>query len=163
MRIVIDKDYPDIQKLNEAYKKKLPSYKVLAVEADGEKFVYGRGLLVEEVSTALETLANDGMFKGCNAEVVECSFDKKSSKTVWASDAKTIITEGTVYNEGWKDIWNKVATGAKKAAAALGDLFKNNPITKFFKDKMEEWKKNNYITNDNELTGLGYKIAVGEV
>ena len=49
----------------------------------------------------------------------------------------------------------------KKLGAGIADLFKNNPITKYFKDKMEEWKKNNYITNDNELTGLGYKIAMG--
>ena len=121
--------------------------------------MYGKGLLVNEVSSALESLAEDGAFKGCKAEVVECSFDGKTSKTVWASDEKTVVTEGTVYNEGWKDVWNKVSGGVKKAAAALGDLFKNNPITKYFKDKINEWKKNNYITNDNELTGLGYKIA----
>ena len=51
----------------------------------------------------------------------------------------------------------------KKLGAGITDLFKNNPVTKYFKDKINEWKKNNYITNDNQLTGLGYKIAVGEV
>ena len=163
MRLVIDKDISEIQLLQEAYEKKLPTYKVLAVEADGEKFVYGKGLLVREVSTALGNLREDAMFKECNAEVVECSHDGNPIKTVWASDNKVVVSESTVYGEGWKDIWQKVAGGAKKAAAALGDLFKNNPITKYFKDKIAEWKKNNYITNDNELTGLGYKIAVGEV
>ena len=97
------------------------------------------------------------------AEVVECSRNGDPDKIIWASDEKSVVFESTVYSEGWKDVWNKVSGGVKKAAAALGDLFKNNPVTKYFKDKAEEWRKNNYITKDDELTGLGYKIAVGEV
>ena len=159
MRIVIDKDYQDIQLLNEAYEKKLPTYKVLAVESDGEKFVYGKGLLLNEVSNALESLAEDGAFKGCKAEVVECSFDGKSSKTVWASDEKTVVEESTIIGEGKG--WDAFVAKMKKIGAGIATLFADNPITKYFKDKITEWKKNNYITNDNELTGLGYKIATG--
>ena len=162
MRIVIDKDVSEIQLLNEAYKRSNKRYKVLAVE-NGEKFVYGKGLLLNEVSSALEKLSEDDMFKGCSANVVECSKDGRKENIIWDSDSRTMVSESTMYSEGWKEAWHKFADGAKRAAAALGDIFKNNPITKFFKDKIEEWKKNNYITNDNELTGLGYKIAVGEV
>lgn len=153
MRLVIDKDYSERKLLQEAYENKLPTYKVLAVESDGEKFVYGKGLLVNEVSRALENLAKDGVFKGCKSEVVECTFDGKTRKKVWTSDEKTMFDESQNVTEAWE--W------LKKLGAGIADLFKNNPITKYFKDKMEEWKKNNYITNDNELTGLGYKIAMG--
>ena len=52
MRIVIDKDVSEIQLLNEAYLKTKPKYKVIAVE-NGEKFVYGKELLLKEVSTAI--------------------------------------------------------------------------------------------------------------
>ena len=93
MRIVIDKDYSERKLLQEAYEKELPTYKVLAVESDGEKFVYGKGLLVNEVSNALENLAEDGAFKGCKAEVVECSFDGKTNKKIWSSDEKTLFEE----------------------------------------------------------------------
>ena len=71
MRLVIDKDYSERKLLQEAYENKLPTYKVLAVESDGEKFVYGKGLLVNEVSRALENLAKDGVFKRCRSEVAE--------------------------------------------------------------------------------------------
>lgn len=153
MRIVIDKDYQDVQLLNEAYKKGLPTYKVLAVEADGEKFVYGKGLLLKEVADSMKGLAYDTAFDGCQAEIVECT--KAGEHVVWSSDEKSMVVESQIVNEGFLD-W------LKGLGAGIADLFKNNPITKWFKDKAEEWRKNNYITKDDQLTGLGYKIATGQ-
>ena len=153
MRIVIDKDFSEIQLLNEAYKKGLPTYKILAVEADGERFVYGKGLLLKEVDESMRGLAHDPNFNGCQAEIVECS--KGEERTVWSSDEKAVVVESKVITEGFLD-W------LKGVGANIANLFKNNPITKWFKDKADEWRKNNYITKDDQLTGLGYKIAIGE-
>ena len=151
MRLVIDKDVSDIQLLQEAYEKGLPTYKVLAVESDGEKFVYGKGLVVQEVSKAVSALVDDENFKDCKVEVVECSGDGKESKTVWASDEKTVVSESTVFNEGWLDAMKKMWKG-------VGEWL-NNKFGKFF----DKWKQAKYVTDNWELTGLGYKIANGDV
>lgn len=162
MRIVIDKDYPDRKLLQEAYEKKLPTYKILAVESDGEKFVYGKELLVNEVGNVLDALQGDQVFKGCQAEVVECSYDGKKKTSVWESTQKSIVTESGMA-EKWKNAWNAMRDAVKETAHGLVELFKDNPITKYFKNKIEEWRKGNYITDNDELTGLGYKVAIGEV
>jgi hypothetical protein len=43
MRIVIDKDVSEIQKINESWKKDRPTFKVLAVNKY-DKFVYAKNL-----------------------------------------------------------------------------------------------------------------------
>ena len=151
MRIVIDKDVSEIQLMQEAYEKRLPTYKVLAVEADGEKFVYGKELMKENVVDAVKSLIGDCNFKGCQVEVVECSRDGKSTKTVWASDEKTLVTESKVFTEGFLDALKKLVKGVSE--------WLNNKFGKFF----EKWKEAKYVTNDWQLTGLGYKVATGQV
>lgn len=43
MKIVIDKDVSEVKLLQEAYEKKMPTYKVMAVNKD-DKFVYAKDL-----------------------------------------------------------------------------------------------------------------------
>ena len=151
MRIVIDKDVSEIQLLQESWERGLPTYKVLAIESDGEKFVYGKELVQENVVDAVQSLIGDDNFKGCNVEVVECSRDGKSAKTVWASDEKTLVSESTMFSEGFLDALKKLWSGVTE--------WLNNKFGKFF----DKWKQAKYVTKDWQLTGLGYKVAMGEV
>lgn len=98
MRIVIDKDYPEIQKINESFQleKLLPTYKVRAVEADGEKFVYAKGLKkINEATDAVYDLAFDPTFDGCHYEIVEVE-RSGNERLLFSSDSKAIVTESVL-------------------------------------------------------------------
>ena len=112
MRIVIDKDWSDIQLLQENYEKKLPAYKVLAVESTGEKFIYGRELIAQDVSSAIKQLGSDSTFKDCQVQVVECSQPDGKERIVWTSKGKkkNIVKEAKTQcqeeNVDVKENWN---------------------------------------------------------
>lgn len=84
MRLVIDKDISEIQLLQEAYEKNKPSYMVMAVE-NGEKFVYGKKLTINEVRNAVYDLAFDPMFGDVNVEIVNES-SNGNQELIWSSD-----------------------------------------------------------------------------
>ena len=116
MRIVIDKDCSEIQLLNESYEleKMLPDYKVLAVEADGEKFIYAKGLKINEATEAVYDLAFDPNFDGCQSEIVE--IDKQGNeRIVWSSDTKVQVCESVLADEAAPAGGNNKAGGNKKA------------------------------------------------
>ena len=171
MRIVIDKDYSEIKILNESFKgeKLLPKYKVRAVEADGEKFVYAKGLKFNEATEAVKDLAWDRNFKGCQAEIVE-SYRNKDT-LIWSSNEKAVVSESVVMNEKF---WGKdgalanffkgVGDKAKKALDGLKNGWQTiTTLTKnWAEDKLSKWRDAAYINKDGQLTGLGYKVATGQ-
>lgn len=148
MRLIIDKDYPEIQLLQEAYEKQRTSYKVLAVE-NGEKFVYGKGLTFNEAKDTLFSLAVDENFNVSEAEICECT--PVCEKTIWSSDSKTVVSESTLAREGFGDWLSGVWKSIKDS------------ISKFNKGVVDWWRKNKYIDKENRLTGLGYKVMTKEV
>lgn len=171
MRIVIDKDCSEIQVLNESYmgEKMLPKYKVMAVEADGEKFVYAKGLKFDEATETVYDLAWDDNFQGCQAEIVESTAD--GDNIIWSSDEKTMVVESSVMNEKF---WGKdgalanffkgVGDKAKKALDGLKNGWKSltDLIGKWSKDRLSKWRDAAYINKEGQLTGLGYKVATGK-
>lgn len=148
MRLVIDKDYPEIQILQESYEKNKPSYKVLAVE-NGEKFVYGKGLKFNEARNTLFDLAVDENFDVQSVEISECVGE--SEKIIWSSDEKTLVQESTMVKEGFGDWLSGVWKSIK------------DTVSKFNKNVVDWWRKNKYIDKQNRLTGIGYKVMNKEI
>jgi len=169
MRLIIDKDYPEIQLLQEAYEKQRTSYKVLAVE-NGEKFVYGKKLTFNEARETIYDLAFDPLFGNeVDAEIVEV-VSESSSRTIWASDQKTIVKESAMFEadgnngEEKKGLWDKVKGAAKGALEKLKGAWN---ITKqltgqFSKDMLNKWRNAHYFTKEGKITGLGYKVMTGQ-
>lgn len=112
MRIVIDKDYPQIRLLQESYEKKLPTFKVKAVN-ESDKFVYARDLVsIDEATKAALDLAWDKAFQDCEGEIVMVAEGKEH--TIWSSAGKVVVAEGV-----FGDFISKLGDVFKKALGGL--------------------------------------------
>ena len=131
MRIVIDKDVNERKVLQESYEKNKPTYVVKAVN-ESDKFVYAKGLTINEAKKTVCELATDPLFVECSAQVVEMRSDGTES-IIWSSDDTVMVTESTYVNEGiadwFKDKWNKFKQS--NFARGFGALTKK--ITSSFK------------------------------
>ena len=147
MRIVIDKDFSEVKLLQEAYEKKMPTYKVKAVN-QYDRFVYATDLkTINEAGNAVFDIGFDPVFDDCVAEIVE-SFEGKE-RVIWSSNSKTVVSESVVMNEKF---WGKdgalanffkgAADKAKKALDGIKSGWKNiTEITKnFSKDLLNKWR-----------------------
>lgn len=170
MRIIIDKDIAEIQLLQEAYEKDMPTYKVLAVE-NGERFVYGKKLTINEAKNAVYDLAFDPMFGDVNAEIVNES-SNGNQELIWSSDENQMVSEANNNKNakgGNKDqkgggLWDKIKGAAKGALEKLKGAWN---VTKqltgqFSKDMLNKWRNAHYFTKDGQITGLGYKVMTGQ-
>ena len=181
MRIVIDKDISEIQTLNEAYENSKPKYKVLVIE-NGEKFVYGKSLKIDEAVDAIYDAAFDPMFGKIEQELVEVF--EGSERTIWSSDNKVKVFESALVpeadgNNKEGDTSNKDAkTGQnkpgflRKLGGAIGNALKGlkkgmdivGAMTKqFSKDALKKWREAGYFNKQGRITGLGYKVMTGQV
>jgi hypothetical protein len=108
MRIIIDKDIAEVQLLQEAYEKDMPTYKVRAVN-QYDKFVYAKDLKkINEACDAVYDIVFDPAFDDCQQEIVEVCEGKE--RIIWSSDNKTLVQE-SVWQEAEK------AQGAGKKGA----------------------------------------------
>ena len=83
MRIVIDKDVSEIQKMNESWSKDRPSYKVLAVNKH-DKFVYAKDLKrINEAARAMSDMLHEEAFSDCHPEVYEVRH--AGERMIWSS------------------------------------------------------------------------------
>ena len=110
MRIVIDKDVSEIQKINESWKKDRPTFKVLAVNKY-DKFVYAKNLKrVDEAVDALREMIHDEAFYDCQPEVYEVR--QAGERMIWSSqqtvnESSTELVEeglGDVFKNAWKTV-----------------------------------------------------------
>lgn len=170
MRIVIDKDVSEVQLLQEAYEKKMPKFKVRAVNSD-DKFIYAKDLKrIDEACNAVYDLAFDPAFDDCEQELVVVS--EGNERILWSSDEKTLVSE-SVFNEeeaggtgaaagGEKKqgFWSKLGDKAKKALQGLGKAmnFIGTLTKNFSKDMLNKWRNAGYFTKQGEITGLGLKV-----
>lgn len=170
MRIVIDKDVSEIQKINESWKKDRPTYKVLAVNKY-DKFVYAKELnTFKEATDAAYGAYNDAAFSDCRLEMVE-SFKGKDC-TIWSSDSKVVVSESVLFNEkffgkdgtlskffgGAAEKMKSALNGFKKAFGNMAEITKN-----FAKDKLDKFRRSKCTNDKNQMTGYGFKVASGKV
>lgn len=158
MRLVIDKDFDQIQTFNESWAKSRPTYKVKAVSAE-DKFVYAKDLkTITEAKNAVLDLAWDSVFEDCVAEIDVVSEGKEMP--VWSSDGKVVVTEGA-----FGDFFKSLGDGMKKALNSLGKAFKNvkDGIAKMGNEALNALRGASYITKDNKMTGVGYKAMTGQM
>ena len=91
MRIIIDKDIPEVKLLQEAYEKSLPTYKVRAVNKN-DKFIYAKDLKrINEACDAVYDVVFDPAFDDCEQEIVEVCEGKE--RIIWSSDDKVLVQE----------------------------------------------------------------------
>ena len=175
MRIVIDKDVSEIKLLQEAYEKRFPTYKVLAVETDGEKFVYAKDLKrIDEAVDAVYDVFWDRNFDNCQTRIVEVFGE--SQNVIWSSDEKVKVCESVLFTEANNNknnnnkkqgggLWDKIKGAAKGALEKLKGAWNITKLLvgQFSKDMLSKWRDAHYFTKDGQITGLGYKVMTGEV
>lgn len=128
MRIVIDKDVSEIQKINESWKKDRPTFKVLAVNKY-DKFVYAKDLKrINEAARAMSDMLHEEAFYDCQPEVYEVR--QAGERMIWSSQqtvnesSTELVEEGL---EGMKKVFTGIAEKAKQSKATCNG---NNPTVK---------------------------------
>ena len=158
MRIVIDKDVSEIQKMNESWKKDRPTYKVLAVN-ESDKFVYAKGLkTVNEAVNSVYDIKMQSIFDDCHPEVYEVT--SKGQELLWSGRPEIVSEAAENNNKKNATTSDKEKVMSKNKAGWFG--------------KFVDWTKGlggdisrkimgaNYMTKTGDMTGMGYMIASGQ-
>ena len=158
MRIVIDKDIPEIQLLQESWEKSKPTYKVVAVN-ECDRFVYAKDLKkIDEATDSALDMAWDKTFEDCSAQIVETKNGKDA--TIWSSDGKIVVSEG-VFGDLVKGLGDKM----KQALNGLSKAFKKvkDGIAKLGNEVLNGLRGADYINKNNDMTGVGYKAMTKQM
>lgn len=129
MRIVIDKDVSEIQKINESWKKDRPTFKVLAVNKY-DKFVYAKDLKrVYEAVSAVSDMLHEEAFYDCQPEVYEVR--QAGERMIWSFQQTINESSNDLVEEG----------------LPFGDFFKKlgTKLTQFGQNTLNAWRKSSYI------------------